>query len=157
MILYHGGNIEVRQPRLLNQQRPTDFGSGFYLTSDLEQASHWAVRVTKRRQTGTPTVSAFNVDISQWNLLKIRSFQMDEDWLEYVFDNRHLKSIENDWDVVFGPVADDQTMTTLGLYLSGQIKAHMAIEMLLPQKLKDQYCFKTEAALNCLHFMEVLR
>ena len=157
MILYHGSNIEVRQPRLFNQQRPTDFGSGFYLTSDLEQATRWAVRVTKRRQTGTPTVSAFNVDISQWNLLKIRSFQMDEDWLEYVFDNRHLKSIENDWDVVFGPVADDQTMTTLGLYLSGQIKAYMAIEMLLPQKLKDQYCFKTEAALSCLHFMEAIQ
>ena len=157
MILYHGSNIEVRQPRLFNLQRPTDFGSGFYLTSDLEQATRWAVRVTKRRQTGSPTVSAFNVDISQWSLLKIRSFQMDEDWLEYVFDNRHLKSIENDWDVVLGPVADDQTMTTLGLYLSGQIKAYMAIEMLLPQKLKDQYCFKTEAALSCLHFMEAIQ
>ena len=157
MILYHGSNIEVRQPRLFNLQRPTDFGSGFYLTSDLEQATRWAVRVTKRRQTGSPTVSAFNVDISQRSLLKIRSFQMDEDWLEYVFDNRHLKSIENDWDVVLGPVADDQTMTTLGLYLSGQIKAYMAIEMLLPQKLKDQYCFKTEAALSCLHFMEAIQ
>ena len=157
MILYHGSNTEIRQPRLLPFQRALDFGSGFYTTSDLEQAIWWAVRVTKRRQTGSPTVSAFNVDISQWSLLKIRSFQMDEDWLEYVFDNRHLKSIENDWDVVLGPVADDQTMTTLGLYLSGQIKAYMAIEMLLPQKLKDQYCFKTEAALSCLHFMEAIQ
>ena len=157
MILYHGSNIEVRQPRLFNQQRPTDFGSGFYLTSDLEQATRWAVRVTKRRQTGTPTVSAFNVDISQWSLLKIRSFQMDEDWLEYVFNNRHQKYIEDEWDVVFGPVADDQTMTTLGLYLSGRIKAYMAIEMLLPPKLKDQYCFKTEAALSCLQFMEAIQ
>ena len=157
MILYHGSNIEVRQPRLFNLQRPTDFGSGFYLTSDLEQATRWANRVTKRRKDGIPVVSAFDVDSVKWDHLKIRSFQMDEDWLEYVFDNRHLKSIENDWDVVFGPVADDQTMTTLGLYLSGRIKAYMAIEMLLPQKLKDQYCFKTEAALSCLQFMEAIQ
>ena len=55
------------------------------------------------------------------------------------------------------PVADDQTMTTLGLYLDGRIKAYMAIEMLLPQKLKDQYCFKTEAALSCLQFLEAIQ
>lgn len=157
MILYHGSNIEVRQPRLFNQQRPTDFGSGFYLTSDLEQATRWANRVTKRRKDGIPVVSAFNVDSVKWDHLKIRSFQIDEDWLEYVFNNRHQKYIADEWDVVFGPVADDQTMTTLGLYLDGRIKAYMAIEMLLPQKLKDQYCFKTEAALSCLQFMEAIQ
>ena len=28
------------------------------------------------------------------------------------------------------------------------------IKQLLPNKLKDQYCFKTEDALSCLRFME---
>lgn len=28
------------------------------------------------------------------------------------------------------------------------------IKQLLPNKLKDQYCFKTTAALDCLHFVE---
>ena len=157
MILYHGSNLEIRKPRLLKLQRPTDFGNGFYLTSDLEQTSHWALRVTKRRKEGIATVSVFDVDDVGWNHLRIRSFDKDVEWLEYVFANRNQLNAQDDWNVVWGPVADDQTMTTLGLYLSGRIKAHMAIEMLLPQKLKDQYCFKSEAALNCLHFKEVLR
>ena len=28
------------------------------------------------------------------------------------------------------------------------------IKRLKPDKLKDQYCFKTTAALDCLHFVE---
>ena len=38
MVLYHGSNVEVRDPRLLKTQRDLDFGKGFYTTSDLEQA-----------------------------------------------------------------------------------------------------------------------
>ena len=38
MILYHGSNIEVRNPHLLKIQRDMDFGKGFYTTSDFQQA-----------------------------------------------------------------------------------------------------------------------
>ena len=41
MILYHGSNIEVREPQLLKTQRNLDFGKGFYTTSDFEQAKSW--------------------------------------------------------------------------------------------------------------------
>ena len=30
MILYHGSNVEVREPKLLKVQRDLDFGKGFY-------------------------------------------------------------------------------------------------------------------------------
>ncbi|MDP8032697.1 DUF3990 domain-containing protein [Pasteurella atlantica] len=39
MKLYHGSNIEVAEPKLLTNQRLLDFGSGFYLTSSLQQAT----------------------------------------------------------------------------------------------------------------------
>ena len=42
MILYHGSNEEVKEPRLLKIQREMDFGKGFYATSDLEQATRQA-------------------------------------------------------------------------------------------------------------------
>ena len=39
MILYHGSNAVVICPRLVSQVRALDFGPGFYLTSDFEQAA----------------------------------------------------------------------------------------------------------------------
>lgn len=31
MILYHGSNVEVQNPRIITTNRGLDFGSGFYL------------------------------------------------------------------------------------------------------------------------------
>ena len=38
MILYHGSNIAVEKPKILQSDRRLDFGTGFYLTSSYEQA-----------------------------------------------------------------------------------------------------------------------
>ena len=38
MILYHGSNVEVKNPKIIQSKRLLDFGTGFYLTSDYEQA-----------------------------------------------------------------------------------------------------------------------
>ena len=32
MILYHGSNIAVEKPKILQSDRRLDFGTGFYLT-----------------------------------------------------------------------------------------------------------------------------
>ena len=44
MLLYHGSYMVVDAPRLIIPQRLLDFGPGFYLTSDFEQARKWATR-----------------------------------------------------------------------------------------------------------------
>ena len=44
MILYHGSNVEVNEPKIIKSKRLLDFGTGFYLTSDFEQAKKWAIR-----------------------------------------------------------------------------------------------------------------
>ena len=49
--LYHGSNAEVRQPEILPRLRALDFGAGFYLTSNQEQAIRWARLVARRRGT----------------------------------------------------------------------------------------------------------
>ncbi len=64
--------------------------------------------------------------------------------------------IEEQWDIVFGPVANDQTMQTLILYLDGFLTKQETIERLLPQKLTDQVTFKTEKALTCLKCKEIM-
>ena len=157
MILYHGSNVEVRQPKLLGGQRPLDFGPGFYTTSDLEQASKWAERTARIRKAGSPLVSVYEADVDAVSELKVLSFDSpDREWLRFVAANRR-SLIENDgWDVVSGPVANDQTMPTLMLFLDGLLTEDEAIARLLPQKLKDQFVFKTTPALVLLQCKEVL-
>ena len=38
MIVYHGSNMIVDQPRLVHQNRTLDFGYGFYTTTNQNQA-----------------------------------------------------------------------------------------------------------------------
>ena len=157
MILYHGSNVEVRHPALLKAQRPLDFGPGFCTTSDLQQASSWAQRTARIRKDGKPLVSVYEVNDESIQALKMLTFDAaNKEWLRFVASNRRQLPQDNDWDLVSGPVANDQTMPTLMLFLDGFLTEDEAIERLLPQKLKDQYVFKTEAALALLRCVEVI-
>lgn len=155
MILYHGSNVEVKQPHLLAAQRPLDFGPGFYTTSDIDQASKWAERTARIRNSGIPVVTTFEVDEGSFSELKILSFESaDKEWLHLVAANRRQQADVSDWDIISGPVANDQTMPTLMLFLDGFLTEDETIARLLPQKLKDQFAFKTNAALAALHCVE---
>lgn len=91
----------------------------------------------------------------------------DTDWLHCIAAHRKKRSfneIENKmskYDVIVGKIADDATNTTLTAYIAGAFGImgskeadDFCIRQLLPNKLKDQYCFKTKEALACLHFVE---
>lgn len=156
MKLYHGSNTAVKAPQLLKIQRALDFGKGFYTTSDYEQAKRWADRAVNFRASGSPIISCYEIDENKLNSLKILQFKdPDSEWLNFVAANRKNKNNDGDWDLVIGPVANDQTFPTILLYLDGYLDAESAIRQLLPQKLKDQYTFKTEKALSLLKFLEV--
>ena len=62
MILYHGSNVEVAIPRLIGQKRGLDFGAGFYLTSNKEQAIAFSMRVARRTDTLSRFVSTYEFD-----------------------------------------------------------------------------------------------
>lgn len=157
MVLYHGSNVEVREPKLIPSKRLLDFGAGIYLTSDFEQAKKWAIRTTKNRGENKPLVSSFNVEEKQMNSLNILLFKIpDKDWLKYISENRTGKAKDEGHDIIIGPVANDQAIRTINNYLKGYFSEDIAIQLLLPQKLKDQYTFKTERALDILDFSEVI-
>ena len=50
MILYHGSNVEVREPKIIVSNRTLDFGAGFYTTSNKEQAEKLSKTQTLRRR-----------------------------------------------------------------------------------------------------------
>lgn len=156
MILYHGSNVEVKEPRIIKSKRLLDFGTGFYLTSDYEQAKKWAVRTTARREEGVPTITVFNIEKSEIEKLDSLIFDTaDKEWLKYISLKRTDKSAEDSYDLVIGPVANDQAIRTVNNYLKGYFDEDIAIRLLLPQNLKDQYAFKTEKALSILKFSKV--
>ena len=75
-------------------------------------------------------------------------------WLKYVTSNRTGLSDDTDYDIVAGPVANDNTMPVLNLYFKGAYSEEEALRRLLPQRLRDQFALKSDAALACLTFLE---
>ena len=148
--------MAVENPRLLPTKRLLDFGQGFYLTSNLEQARKWAFRTRAIREAGIPTISAFEFDNNILKQLDVLIFNFpDKDWLRYVAANR-TGQVTKLYDIVLGPVANDQTIRTVNDFLNGYLSEEIAIQLLLPQKLKDQYAFKTDNALRHLYYKETI-
>ena len=63
MILYHGSNIVVDKPQILQSERLLDFGAGFYTTTNKEQSIRWARKVCIRRKTKEQYISVYEFDL----------------------------------------------------------------------------------------------
>ena len=147
----------MKEPILLKVQRELDFGKGFYTTSDMEQAARWAWRTAKRRGESNAFVTVYEVNEDELKNIRLLSFDSPNvEWLNLVVKNRKGEYIAGDWDVISGPVADDQTAQVIDLYLEGAYDEEEAIRRFLTQRLKDQYAFKTNEALKLLIFKEVI-
>lgn len=156
IILFHGSNVIVESPKIIKSKRLLDFGTGFYLTSDFEQAKKWAIRTTSRREEGNPLISVFEIEEAGFEKLAVKIFKTaNEEWLRYVATNRTDIMYIDTYDIVVGPVANDQAIRTINNYLKGYFTEDIAIQLLLPQNLKDQYVFKTEKGLSVLKFSGV--
>lgn len=153
MLLYHGSNVTVEKPNIIQSERTLDFGTGFYLTTDFEQAKRWAILTTSRKKEGIPTVNVFEIE-DKVNLKVLKFNGPDKEWLEFVTNNRKNKNYKNDYDLIIGPVANDNTMPVINLYINGVYNEKEALKRLLPQKLKDQVVFKNTKALKYLNFKE---
>lgn len=153
MFLYHGSNIQVKEPHILERLRALDFGAGFYTISNLEQAKKWAKVVTKRRQIGEPTISFYSFQKNDSDGIKILKFDSPSgDWLDFVVANRKGLPGFMEYDLVIGPVANDTTLPVIDDYADGKYTKDEAIGRLLPQNLTDQYAFLTTKALSLLTF-----
>ena len=155
MILYHGSNVEVREPKIIVSNRTLDFGAGFYTTSNKEQAEKWSKTQTLRRRKGTPIVSCYEFNEDKIKNLSVLKFESpDIEWLRYVTDNRKAIYIGRKYDIVIGPVANDNTMPVINDYMAGTINEETALILLKPQKLADQFAFLTWKGLSALKYLE---
>lgn len=81
-IIYHGSNVEVSIPRILQNGFYKDFGYGFYCTSYEKQAQRWAMT-----RKGSSAVNRY--EYIQDEKLKVMKFgEMTDKWLDFVADCR---------------------------------------------------------------------
>lgn len=154
--LYHGSNMKVLIPDLLHSKPFKDFGRGFYLSADKQQALDMAFQKVKQTQTGKAEVSVFLFDETIMNSgdLRILNFpDYCEEWALFVLKNRDVKEKQpvHDYDIVYGPIADDGVTYQLRRYQGGVISLSSLIEELKYAKgITFQYFFGSERALQKL-------
>ncbi|MDR0566449.1 MAG: DUF3990 domain-containing protein, partial [Prevotellaceae bacterium] len=152
MELFHGSNISVPKPELLDSLRGLDFGRGFYATSNREQAKRFTENVVRRKKWGERTVTIYEVNeielFDACSLLKFGS--ADEKWLDFVVQNRTLSYKGKAYDVIAGPVANDAVFNVIDLYLDGILDKKETIKRLKIRELFNQWAFCSKKAISFL-------
>ncbi len=89
--------------------------------------------------------------------LKVIHFERaDEAWLNFICSCRSGKSITEEYDLVFGPVADDNVYATVQLFELGVLDKDETLKRLKVEKLYDQVLFHTEKALSLCSYKEFI-
>lgn len=158
MKLYHGAIVSVKNPNLRQGRSNTDYGKGFYTTVDFEQAARWARIRRDRAGGGNAVVSVYEVDddLLQKKGLRIMEYNgATKEWLDFVVANRHHAPL-HDYDIVLGPVANDNLYATISLYENGELSAEAAVVQLKTHVLFNQVSFHTGKVLKQLRFLEAI-
>lgn len=170
MLLYHGSYAAVPQIDLKMCRKGKDFGRGFYLTSSLSQARAF-VPLSVQRKYGIVKAGSVGV-VNTYRVRDVIGLQeyifseANKEWLHFVSANRR-KGLFRDmieefkcYDVIVGKIANDQTARTLQLYVEGaygepgtEQADNFVISLLLPNRLSNQFCFRTEKSISCLEFV----
>lgn len=152
MTLYHGSLEIVEKPQILQANRPLDFGTGFYTTTSLQQARRW---VKLRMEQSQVSVGFINIyQYTPKRDLHTRLFRSaNEAWVDFVHANRTVQDYNHDYDIVTGPVANDNVYLSFNLYESGIITKRELIRRLKTYKLVDQLLFHTERSLDTLEYV----
>lgn len=118
--------------------------------TNLEQARNFALKVVKRKG-GKPIVNIYEFDDKVVEKCK-RFSSPDDEWLDFVSDNRNGVYKGESYGIIIGPVANDDVYTTLQLYLGGFLTREQTLQILKIKKLYDQYVFARQETMNLLNF-----
>ena len=155
MKIYHGSVEIVKKPEIRKSNRTLDYGLGFYTTSSYEQAEAWVRRRMAEKRVTLGYICAYELDEPAMQDMNTLSFETPtEEWVDFVMKNRIQKGYVHEYDIVYGPVANDRVYASFALYEGGLINKQTLISELKTYKLVDQYLFHTEKALQALTFIE---
>ena len=151
--LHHGSNVSIEAIDLSLSKRGKDFGQGFYLNPNYDQALEMAEFKVDIFGEGCPLVTSFDFDedAARKAGLSIKVFSdYCEEWAQFVVNNRNNNSDEaiHDYDIVIGPIADDKVGLQIRKYIGNEISIDKLIERIKYYGDKSvQYFFCTEKSL----------
>jgi len=144
MLIMHGSTVQVQTPEIQIARFHKDFGDGFYCTNIEAQAYRWAIRF------GAGYINYYNYNPKPG--LKMLSFpQMTEDWLDFIADCRN--GGVHDYDIVDGPMANDEVYNYVADFLNGSISRAAFWELVKFRYPTHQICFHKEMALESMVFV----
>jgi hypothetical protein len=155
MILYHGSLERITAPEIREPNRTLDYGAGFYATTSFEQAEEWVRRRMREALADKGYVNEYALNTKLLDHLNCLFFESPtEEWLDFVMKNRTERGFTHDYDVVYGPVANDKVYAAFALYEGGLLSKQNLIAELKTYKLVDQYLFHTPKALEAISFIK---
>lgn len=151
-----------------------DFGKGFYLTTSRKQAEDFVKAsikkaiaqglITEKQDFGYVSVFKYH---EKDGVNKFVYENADADWLHCIVGHRKKNTFSEivdsmkDYDIIAGKIADDRTNVTITTYLVGGYGAigresadRACVSQLIPERLNDQYCFRSNEAFKCISFVE---
>jgi len=150
--LYHGSTVNINNIDLAKSRPNKDFGRDFYLSADRQQA--WRMGEFKAlTEGGVPVMNTYLFDeaVLASDELRVLTFEgYTREWAEFIFLNRNNRSTDpaHDYDIVYGPIANDRVGVQIGKYEAGDITLDQFLENLKYMKgVTFQYYFGTERAL----------
>ena len=155
MKLYHGTYIDFDSIDLTKSNKGKDFGKGFYVSDNYEQAYNMAVFKSLQYKK-EPIVLSYEFDeslLKNGELSFLRFDEYSQQWAEFILKNRTNDDDKNThpYDVVYGPIANDK----VGVQIRNLMEQNIDLEVFL-QRLKYmhgitfQYFFGTEKAISKL-------
>lgn len=152
MILYHGSNISIKEIDLSKSKPNKDFGQGFYLSENEEQALQMAT-FKALILGGEPIVTKFEFEesVMMSDSLRIKVFtDYSEEWADFVFANREGRG-SLQYDIVYGPIANDKVGLQIRKLKDGAIdKSEFLTRLKYMKGVTYQYYFGTESAIKYL-------
>ena len=153
--LYHGSTVDIDHIDLAKSHPNKDFGRGFYLSADRQQA--WRMGEFKALiEGGSPVMNTYLFDEQVITSSDLRILTFDgytREWADFIFLNRNnpLNKPVHDYDIVYGPIANDRVGVQIGKYEAGDITLDQFLENLKYMKgVTFQYYFGTERAISKL-------
>lgn len=144
--LYHGSNALIKHIDLAKSKPNKDFGKAFYLSESYRQAEEMSA-FTVERLGGLSFVTEFEFDenLLQDNSLNIKIFRdYSKEWADFIFANRNTASMSNihDFDIIYGPIANDRVGRQIFNYKEGYIDTEEFMNRLKNMKgITFQYTF----------------
>lgn len=155
MRVYHGSTMVVEHPLVHVGRKGLDFGLGFYVTDIRQQAVAWADRMA-RVSNVHGIVNSYELDMERVRReFSCKTFlEYDEQWLQFIVENRFGMNNGMAFDLVEGGVANDRVIDSVEAYMAGLMPLEIALRNLAMHRPNNQICIRNQRIVDtCIEYV----